>query len=208
MPGAIQSGVMALQCRNVGQNPHILLAHGDLLVAAGVADAHAVLVLWSQEGCLHDTPCHSVPARMHWHIWSYRLHSLRAQGQRHALTARHRWLSASTNNLSDGRTHHDLSCTRRTTCAELAHRAANEIGQSNEICHKTCLWTLIHLCWSALLLQTAGVHDSNAVRECESFFLVMGHVDKRDANRALQRLQFGLHLLAKLEIQRAERLHQ
>ncbi len=86
------------------------------------------------------------------------------------------------------------------------HRAGNEIGQSNKICHKTCLWTLVHLCWSALLLQTAGVHDSNAVRERESFFLVMGHVDKRDTNRALQRLQFGLHLLAKLEVQCAERL--
>ena len=58
----------------------------------------------------------------------------------------------------------------------------------------------------AELLDVPAVHHRDAVAHRERFLLVVRDVDERDADLALDALQLGLHLLAELEVERAERL--
>ena len=48
----------------------------------------------------------------------------------------------------------------------------------------------------------------DAIRHDHGFFLVMGNEDERDSHLALQRLQFHLHLAAKIGVQRRKRFVQ
>ena len=50
------------------------------------------------------------------------------------------------------------------------------------------------------------VHDRDAVGHRERLLLVVGDVEERDPDLALDRLQLHLHLLAQLQVERAERL--
>ena len=50
------------------------------------------------------------------------------------------------------------------------------------------------------------MHQPDAIRQCQRFFLIVGHVHRRDAEGLLQRLQFEAHLLAQLGVEVAERL--
>ena len=50
------------------------------------------------------------------------------------------------------------------------------------------------------------MHDDDHVGHRQGLFLVVGHVDERDPDLLLERLQLELHLLAKLQVERAERL--
>ena len=56
------------------------------------------------------------------------------------------------------------------------------------------------------LLDLALRHHREAVAHHERFFLVVRDVDERDADLALDAHQLELHLLAELEVERAERL--
>ncbi len=58
------------------------------------------------------------------------------------------------------------------------------------------------------LLDPAAVEDRQAVAHGERLFLVVGDVDEGDPDLRLDRLQLDLHLLAKLQVQRAQRLVQ
>ena len=50
------------------------------------------------------------------------------------------------------------------------------------------------------------VEDRQPVAHRERLFLVVGHVDERDPDLLLDRLELDLHLLAELEVEGAERL--
>ena len=65
---------------------------------------------------------------------------------------------------------------------------------------------LVDLGGGAHLLDAAPVEDGQAVAHRERLLLVVGDVDERDPEVSLQRLQVDLHLLAELEVERAERL--
>ena len=65
---------------------------------------------------------------------------------------------------------------------------------------------LVDLGRRADLLDPAVVEDRQAVAHRERLLLVVGHVDERDADLLLDRLELDLHLLAELEVERAERL--
>ena len=65
---------------------------------------------------------------------------------------------------------------------------------------------LVDLLGRAELLDDAVVHDRDAVRHRERLLLVVRHVDERDPDLALDALELDLHLLAQLEVERAERL--
>ena len=65
---------------------------------------------------------------------------------------------------------------------------------------------LVDLGRRADLLDLAVVEDRDAVAHRERLFLVVRDVDERDADLLLDPLQLGLHLLAELEVERAERL--
>ena len=67
---------------------------------------------------------------------------------------------------------------------------------------------LIDLPRCADLFKLAVVHDDNPVAHRQRFFLIVGHVDEGDAEVFLKRLELQLHLLAQLQIQRAQRLIQ
>ena len=56
------------------------------------------------------------------------------------------------------------------------------------------------------LLDAALVEDRDAVGHRQRLLLVVRHVDERDPDLALDRLELDLHLLAELEVERAERL--
>ena len=56
------------------------------------------------------------------------------------------------------------------------------------------------------LLDATVVEDREPVAHREGLALVVRDVDERDADAALEALQFQLHLLAELEVERAERL--
>ena len=56
------------------------------------------------------------------------------------------------------------------------------------------------------LLDPALVEDGEAVAHRERLLLVVRDVDECDAEIPLQRLQEDLHLLAELQVERAERL--
>ena len=55
------------------------------------------------------------------------------------------------------------------------------------------------------LLDAAEVEDRDAVAHRERFVLVVGHVDERDADLALDAFQLDLHVLPQLQVERAER---
>ncbi len=58
------------------------------------------------------------------------------------------------------------------------------------------------------LLDAAVVEHGDAVAHRERLALVVGDVDEGDADPALDRLQLDLHLLAELQVERAQRLVQ
>ena len=65
---------------------------------------------------------------------------------------------------------------------------------------------LVDLLRRADLDDAAMVEHGDAVGHRQRFALIVGDEDKGEAERALQALQLALHLLAQLEIERAERL--
>ena len=68
------------------------------------------------------------------------------------------------------------------------------------------LGLLVEIRRRAELLDPAGVHDRDSVRHRHRLLLVVRDVDEGDADVVLDRLQLELHLLAELEVERAERL--
>ena len=58
------------------------------------------------------------------------------------------------------------------------------------------------------LLHPALVHHRDPVRHCQRLFLVVRHVDERDADLPLDALELELHRLPELQIERAQRLVQ
>jgi hypothetical protein len=65
---------------------------------------------------------------------------------------------------------------------------------------------LVQLLRRTELLDAAGAHDRDPIRHGHGLLLVVRHVDERDADLGLDALQLDLHLLAQLEVERAERL--
>src|SRR5207247_9722604 len=110
------------------------------------------------------------------------------------------WLLATTDYFPDRCAHsyNFRACAIRPIHVRFMHCTGDEIRQSNEVCHKTRLGTLVHFSWRALLFQLTSMHDGNAVRESNCLFLVMRHIDESNTNRVLKRFQLRLHILALL----------
>ena len=77
-----------------------------------------------------------------------------------------------------------------------ADEAGDELGRR----------ALVDLGGRADLLDLALVEHGEAVAHRQRLLLVVRHVDERDADLALDALELDLHLLAQLEVERAERL--
>ena len=100
---------------------------------------------------------------------------------------------------------HDGSSGHRVMLRELP---VNGIGDADEVGDEAVHRALVELRRCSLLLDAAMVHDDDDVAHGQGLLLVVRHVDERDANLLLQRLELQLHLLAELEIQGAQRLVQ
>ena len=83
--------------------------------------------------------------------------------------------------------------------------AGPQVGLADEAGHEHGRGPVVDLGRGADLFDVAGVHDRDAVAHRQRFLLVVGHVDERDADLALDALELELHHVAQLEVQRAER---
>src|SRR5262245_15619552 len=84
--------------------------------------------------------------------------------------------------------------------------ALDDVRDADEPGDELALRMLVDLRGYADLLDPALVEHREAIGHRQRLLLVVRHVHERDADLALDRLQLDLHLLAELEIERAERL--
>src|SRR5208282_2738048 len=84
--------------------------------------------------------------------------------------------------------------------------ALDHVRDSDEPGHEIGPRPLVDLQWRADLVNLAVAEHRDPVTHRERLFLVMCHVDERDADLTLHMLQLDLHLLPQLEVQRAQRL--
>ena len=84
--------------------------------------------------------------------------------------------------------------------------ALEDVRDADEAGDELGLRMLVDLGRRADLLDPALVEDGDPVAHRERLFLVVGDVDERDPELALERLELDLHLLAQLQVERAERL--
>ena len=86
------------------------------------------------------------------------------------------------------------------------HFAAQQIGVADELRGIGGCRPVVNFARRRHLLQLAHAQQSDAVRHDHGFFLIMSDKHERDSDLALQRLQFHLHLAAKIGVQRRKRL--
>ena len=84
------------------------------------------------------------------------------------------------------------------------HDARKDVAVSDKVCHKGVGWLVVDIFRRSDLLNITLVHDYNGVRHGQCLFLIMGHIDERDAKFVFHADQLILHLLAKLQIQCAQ----
>ena len=85
-------------------------------------------------------------------------------------------------------------------------RGLDDVRRADEARDETGDRPFVDVFGAADLLDLALRHHGEAVAHHERLFLVVGHVHERDADLALDAHQLELHLLAELEVERAERL--
>ena len=100
---------------------------------------------------------------------------------------------------------HDGAAVESHGVGSLDH-PVEQVGDAEEPRDERGLGTLVEIGRTAELLDLAGVHDRDPVRHRHRLFLVVRDVDERDADVVLDRLELELHLLAELQVERAERL--
>ncbi len=82
--------------------------------------------------------------------------------------------------------------------------AAEQVGGADERGDEGRRGTFVDLGGCADLFEAALAEDGDAVAHRQGLLLVVGDEDERDADLALQRLEFQLHLLAQFQVQGAE----
>src|SRR6266480_878587 len=81
-----------------------------------------------------------------------------------------------------------------------------QVGSTQESCDELGRRRFVDELRLADLFDLAVPHDGQPIRHGHGLFLVMGHVDERDAHFLLDPFELQLHLLAQLEIECPERL--
>jgi hypothetical protein len=100
----------------------------------------------------------------------------------------------------------DIERDARHAIGTRRHAAVEQVRDAEEPRDECGDRPLVQLLGAAQLLEPAGVHDADPVGHRHGLVLVVGHVDERDPDLGLDPLELELHLLAQLEIERAERL--
>ena len=81
-----------------------------------------------------------------------------------------------------------------------------DVRDTDEAGDERCRRSLVELARRRDLLDDALVHDRDPVGHRQRLFLIVRHVDERRLRLLLDVLQLELHLLAQLQVERAERL--
>ena len=95
---------------------------------------------------------------------------------------------------------------RKARLERPGHDAVEQVAVADEVRNERVLRLVVDILRLADLLDLAFLHDHDLVRHGQRFFLVVRDVDKGNAEFVVHRLEFELHLLAHLEVERAERL--
>ena len=82
----------------------------------------------------------------------------------------------------------------------------DEVRHPDEVGHEAVDGLLVELGRAALLLDPAQVHDDDRVAHRQGLLLVVGHVDERDPDLALECLSSSCISCAELAVERAQRL--
>ena len=127
------------------------------------------------------------------------MHPLRADHHRHRIARA---------DLTRGL--HGEPTTRLEHCDRPLRRCVENTGhhvrRADEASNEDAGRGVIDLLRRADLLDTPTAHDCDAIAHRERFTLVVGDEDEGDAHLALDALEFDLHRLTQLEIERGERL--
>ena len=84
------------------------------------------------------------------------------------------------------------------------YNPVKEIHLANEVGDEAAAGLVIQRDGAAKLLDAPLVHDRDPVGHCQRLFLIMRHVDDRDAQAGVQRLDFDLKFFAQLLIEGTE----
>jgi hypothetical protein len=84
------------------------------------------------------------------------------------------------------------------------HRCVDEVDLADEVGNESRPRFLVEILWFVDLKQLPVAHDTDTVTHRQRFLLVMGDIDERDADPALEFLQFDLHRLPQLEVERPQ----
>ncbi|MPM45846.1 hypothetical protein SDC9_92538 [bioreactor metagenome] len=87
----------------------------------------------------------------------------------------------------------------------LQHDTRDDIALADKVRDEWILRLVVDIRRSADLLNDAVLKHDDGVAHGQRFLLIMGDIDKRNAEALLHVLQFNLHFLAELEVERAER---
>src|SRR5215831_19054847 len=88
----------------------------------------------------------------------------------------------------------------------VAHLALEAVHAANERGDEAILVRAIDLARRADLRDLASAHDDDAVAERHGLGLVMGHIDRGDAEPAQQRVDLEAELIAELGVERCQGL--
>ena len=91
---------------------------------------------------------------------------------------------------------------------DLRDLAGQEVRLADKLGGEARPRTLVDVLGRADLLNEAVAHDGDAVGKVERLLLIVGDVEESDAGALLDVLQLALHLLAQLQVERAQRLVQ
>src|SRR5450755_2167175 len=97
---------------------------------------------------------------------------------------------------------HDLADVAVASC----ETSSDTIIGADESCNECGRGLVVELLGRTALLKAAAVHDRDVIGEDECLRLIVGDIDKGCAKGCLQLLQLNLHMLAQLQVERAQGL--
>src|SRR5262249_2543233 len=98
---------------------------------------------------------------------------------------------------------HELG--RTAVGQRFADPSPDQIGGADEIGNEAIAWPIIDLLGSADLLDHAHIHHDHAVGDRQCFLLIVGDIDRGNAQLPLQLAQFEAHLGPQFGVEIAER---
>ena len=110
--------------------------------------------------------------------------------------------------MSESRIHAGEAGAENTDQLILDHGRGNDIAVSDKVRHEGILRLVVDEFRGADLLDVTLIHDDDGVGHGQRFLLIVGDIDKGDAQLVFHANQFVLHFLAQFQVKRTQRLVQ